>query len=516
MNPQAPRTGRYRALAGAVAGLAGVAVSHALTNLFNARATPVQAVAEVVIEVTPGPAAEFLIGLVGRNDKAILVGTITVVILALGASAGLLSARSRLVANLVMLGMGGVALLATMSRPGFTSAALLPLAAGVATWLVVLALLVDRVPTVASPMAEYVADPENTTPPPSRRFLLIAGGVAAASLAVGASGRFFGQTRRAVESSRRLLRLPVSKGVVPADAEVGLSGLTPWRVPNDEFYRIDTALVLPAVDPNEWELRIHGMVDQEIRVTYDDLMAREVTEAWVTLCCVSNPVGGDLIGNAWWGGVRIADLLAEAGVSPDADAVKQTSADGWTCGTPIEALTDDRNAMLALSMNGEPLPVDHGFPVRMVVPGLYGYVSATKWVVDLEVTRYDDFAAFWTERGWSAMGPIKTHSRVEVPRNGGEVKAGQVRVGGQAWAQHTGIDGVEVRLDGQSWSPAELGGVPGNDSWVQWVATLDVGPGEHTLAVRATDKSGYTQTAAIADVVPDGATGWHTIDFTAS
>ena len=235
----------------------------------------------------------------------------------------------------------------------------------------------------------------------------------------------------------------------------------------------------------------------------------------MTLCCVSNPVGGDLIGNAFFSGVRVAELLAEAGVHPEADAVLQTSKDGWTCGTPIAALTDDRNALLAVAMNGEPLPLEHGFPVRMVVPGLYGFVSATKWVVDLKVTKFDDFTAYWTERGWSPEGPVKTESRVEVPRGGGSTKTGQVRVGGHAWAQHTGIAKVEFRLDGNAWQEAELGRVPGNDTWVQWAGTVDVAAGDHTLAVRATDKSGYTQTAARADVVPDGATGWHTIDFTA-
>ena len=339
--------------------------------------------------------------------------------------------------------------------------------------------------------------------------------MAAGSLAVAASGRLFGRSARAVETSRRLLRLPVRRGAVPADAELGLPEVTPWRVPNRDFYRIDTALVVPAIDPSEWRLRIHGMVDREITLTYEDLLARELTEAWVTLCCVSNEVGGDLIGNAFWSGVRVADLLAEAGVSPAADAVKQTSEDGWNCGTPLQALTDDRNALLAVAMNGKPLPLDHGFPVRVVVPGLYGFVSATKWVVDLEVTRFDRFEAYWTERGWSAEGPVKTQSKIEVPGSGSEVTAGPLRVGGYAWAQHTGISRVEVRLDGDAWVPAELGGVPDDDTWVQWAATLDVADGEHTLAVRATDKTGYTQTAARADVLPDGATGWHTIDFTA-
>ena len=425
---------RYLALAGAVAGGAGIAVAHALTNLLNARATPVQGVAEVVIEVTPGPVAEGLIQLVGRNDKPILVAGVTVAVIGLGALAGVLSRRSRAAANGIFLGMGLVALAALMSRPEFTSATVLPLAAGVATWLIVLAFLADAAPTAAP---DTSAEGTST---PSRRFVVLAASVAVASVAVGASGRLFGRSRRAVETTRRLLRLPVTRGAVPADAELDVPGTTSWRVPNDEFYRIDTALVLPAIDPNEWRLRIHGMVDREITLTYDDLLARQMTEAWVTLCCVSNPVGGDLIGNAWWSGVRIADVLAEAGVSPDADAVRQTSQDGWNCGTPIEALTDDRNALLAVAMNGRPLPVDHGFPVRMVVPGLYGFVSASKWVVDLEVTRFDRFTAYWTERGWSARGPVKTQSRIEVPRNGSEVPAGAVRVGGHAWAQHTGIE----------------------------------------------------------------------------
>jgi DMSO/TMAO reductase YedYZ molybdopterin-dependent catalytic subunit len=501
------RSRGHLALAGAIAGGAGVAVAHALTNVLNARATPIQSVAEVIIAITPGPVAEFLIGLVGRNDKPILVAGVTLGVVGLGALAGVLSARSRVLPNLVFLGMFVVALVAALVRPGFTTTSVLPLAAGAVTWVVVLAVLVDAVPERATEAEEPVR---------SRRFVLLAGTATVLAIGVGASGRLFGRSRRAIETTRRLLRLPTTRGVVPVDAEVGLPGLTPWRVPNDEFYRIDTALVLPAIDPTEWRLRVHGMVDREITLTYQDLLDTELTEAWVTLCCVSNEVGGDLIGNAWWSGVRVADVLARAGVSPEADAVKQTSADGWNCGTPIEALTDGRDALLAVAMNGRPLPVDHGFPVRMVVPGLYGFVSATKWVVDLEVTRFDRFTAYWTERGWSPTGPVKTQSRIEVPRNRDEVAAGRVRVGGQAWAQHTGIAAVEVRLDGNAWAGAELGGVPGNDTWVQWAATLDVPPGAHTLAVRATDRSGYTQTAAIADVVPDGATGWHTIGFTAS
>jgi DMSO/TMAO reductase YedYZ molybdopterin-dependent catalytic subunit len=490
------------ALSGAVAGLAGVMASYVLTDVLHGRATPIQVVAEAIITVTPGPVAEALIQLVGRNDKPFLVAGVTIGIIALGALAGLLTARRRVYGHLVFWAMAAVALVAAMTRSDFTPVSLLPLALGVLVWTVLLDYLTGA------------ARPQPTVEASRRRFLLSATGVTVAALAVGAGGRLVGRSRRAVETTRRLLRLPVTRGVVPTGAQTG-SGGSPWRVPNGEFYRIDTAIVVPSVDPNDWRLRIHGMVDREITISYRELVARRITEAWVTICCVSNPVGGDLIGNAWWSGVRIADLLEEAGVSPNADAVKQTSQDGWTCGTPVQALTDDRNAMLAIAMNGEPLPIEHGFPVRMIVPGLFGYVSATKWLVDLEVTRYDRFTAYWTDRGWAEKGPVKTESRVEVPRDGAAVPAGSVRVGGHAWAQHTGIKAVEYRLDGDTWRPAELGRVPGNDTWVQWWGTVDVAKGDHSLAVRATDRSGYTQTAARADVVPDGATGWDKVAFSA-
>ncbi len=493
------------ALAGAVTGLAGVAASQVVTSLLNGRATPVQVVAEVVIAKTPGPVAESLIHLVGRNDKPILVAGVTVAIILLGALAGVLTARRTLYGHLVFWAMAAVSLVAAMSRPDFTPLSLLPLGVGVIVWTVLLDYLTGA------------AKPRPTLEASRRRFLLSTGGVAVAAVAVAVGGRLVGRTRRAVEASRALLRLPVTTGAVPAGADAGApAGMAPWRVPNGSFYRIDTALVVPAVDPDAWRLRIHGLVDREIELSYADLLKRQLTEDWVTICCVSNPVGGDLIGNAWWSGVRIADLLAEAGVQAGADAVKQTSKDGWTCGTPIEALTDDRNAMLAIAMNGQPLPVDHGFPVRMIVPGLYGFVSATKWVVDLEVTRFQDFSAYWTDRGWSSKGPVKTESRVEVPRDGGHVDSGTVRVGGHAWAQHTGIEKVEYQLDGAAWADADLGRVPQMDTWVQWSASVDVDPGDHRLVVRATDRSGYTQTSVQTDVVPDGATGWDSVTFDAS
>ncbi|HET7388510.1 MAG TPA: molybdopterin-dependent oxidoreductase [Nocardioidaceae bacterium] len=508
-------SGPRRALAGLVTAGAGIAVSVAVTNLLHARANPIQAVAETIIEITPGSIAESLIHVVGKNDKPLLITGVTVVILLLGAVAGLLSGRRRWPGSLLFVAMAAVALAAEASRPEFGAATLIPLAAGLATWLLVLLWLVPDGLAAPEP-AIGRADSRSTST--RRGFLLRAGGVAVAAAVVSVLGDMAGRGRRTVESTRRALHLPVNAGTVPGDVSAGIDvgDMAPWRTPNDRFYRIDTALVLPAVDPDTWKLRIHGMVDKDIVIDYQDLVSRKMTETWVTICCVSNPVGGGLIGNAYWSGVRIADLLAEAGVHPGATAVKQTSQDGWTCGTPIQALTDDRNAMLAVAMNGEPLPIEHGFPVRMIVPGLFGYVSATKWLVDLEVTRFDKFSAYWTERGWSPRGPIKTESRIEAPRNGAQVKAGTVGVGGHAWAQHTGIAKVEYQLDGHAWQRAELGGVPDLDTWVQWAGRVDVQPGSHLLKVRATDKSGYTQTGAQMGVLPDGATGWHRIGFSAA
>ena len=500
----APRS-QY-ALAGLVTGLAGVAVSHAATMVLTVRASPLLGVAEAIIAITPGSLAEAMIGLVGRYDKPLLVVGTTLGLLAVSTWAGDLSRRSRGLAVAVFVLMGVVASAALLTRPRAGVYDVVPVLAGTVTWIVVLTLLVDYLERQHR---------EGNLDDARRRFLVAAGGIGAAAVVLGAAGQVFGATRRGVDSTRRLLRLPVGTGAVPRGANLDVAGLPSWRTPNADFYRIDTSLVVPTINPDQWRLRIHGMVDREVTLSYQDLLDRELTEDWVTLCCVSNEVGGDLVGNAWWSGVRIADVLAEAGVGPDADAVLQRSHDGWTCGTPIEVLTDDRNAMLAIAMNGEPLPVEHGFPVRMVVPGLYGYVSATKWLVDLEVSRFEDFTAYWTDRGWSAEAPVKTQSRIDVPRFGAGVEPGRLKVGGSAWAQHTGIERVEYRLDGGPWAEAELGRVPSVDTWVQWSAGVDVRPGKHTLTVRATDRSGYTQTGVRRGVMPDGATGWHTVEFEA-
>jgi DMSO/TMAO reductase YedYZ molybdopterin-dependent catalytic subunit len=329
----------------------------------------------------------------------------------------------------------------------------------------------------------------------------------------GVLGWVLGQAARGAEASRADVRLPapVETGGLPAGVEVGVPGVVPFRVPNVDFYRIDTALVVPRVTAESWHLRIHGMVDREVTLDFAGLTAGPLVERDVTLCCVSNEVGGDLIGNARWLGLPIGPLLKQAGPHPDADMVLSTSIDGFTASTPLPVLTDGRDALLAVAMNGVPLPIEHGFPVRMVVPGLYGYVSATKWVVDLEVTRFDLKQGYWTPRGWSPLGPVKTESRIDVPRDGAQVKAGKVAVAGVAWAQHRGIRAVEVSVDGGPWQPARLGAEASIDTWRQWVFAWDAPAGDHRLSVRATDRTGAVQTQQVSPPAPDGATGWHTI-----
>jgi DMSO/TMAO reductase YedYZ molybdopterin-dependent catalytic subunit len=287
---------------------------------------------------------------------------------------------------------------------------------------------------------------------------------------------------------------------------------------NADFYRIDTALVTPQVDPRTWRLRIRGMVDCEVTVTFDELMSMPMVERYITLACVSNEVGGDLIGNARWLGVPVRELLERAGPQAGADQVVQRAVDGWTCGTPTAVLRDGRDALLAVGMNGEPLPVSHGFPVRMVVPGLYGYVSACKWITELELTTFAAFDAYWVRRGWAEQAVVKTQSRIDTPKAGARRHAGQVTIAGVAWAQHRGVSRVEVRVSGDGgagdWQEAELLDTASVDTWRQWRLTWNAPPGQFTLAVRATDGTGQTQTSQPAPVEPDGATGWHTVPVT--
>ena len=498
------------ALAGLVSVGAGLGAAEVATGLLSLSTSPVLAIGEGVIRITPGDIAEAAIATVGRLDKPLLVVGTVLGSLLLGALAGWLSLRRQGAGLAVLVAMGGLGMLAALSPADSSVADAVPPAVAA---LVAMALLGWLMP-YARTDATDATDATSQDSLGRRQFLVRAGLVGLGAVALTAAGRTLSQGRQAVEAAREAVALRLRRPVAPPGVSAPVQGIAPWITPNDVFYRIDTALAVPRVVPEDWQLRVHGMVDREIVLGYDDLVGRGLQEAWITLCCVSNEVGGSLISNARWAGVPIAGILAEAGVHPDADAVLSTSADGWNCGTPLKALTDDRGSMLAVAMNGEPLPVEHGFPVRMVVPGLYGFVSATKWVVDLEVTRFADFSAYWTQRGWSPRGPVKTQSRIDVPNDGAQVGAGRVAVGGIAWAQHTGIERVEVRIDDGPWRSARLASVPNVDTWRQWAYAWDAEPGEHRIAVRATDASGYTQTGVPSDVVPDGATGWHTIVVT--
>jgi DMSO/TMAO reductase YedYZ molybdopterin-dependent catalytic subunit len=503
------------ALVGVVSAGSGLAASELTSGALHQRVSPVVAVAESVIRLTPGALAEKIISIVGRNDKPLVILSTLVGLLVLSVLVGIVSMRSLAAGEAAFLAMGVILVLAVHARLTSSQATYLPAGVGVAIAMIVLATLTPRAVRASRTTVQRSQDQLASSQPSSgsrRDFLRLAGVVAVGAVVVGGAGRVLAQGRAALDAARSKLKLPVTKPVEPPGVSVGVAGITPWNTSAENFYRIDTALSIPEILPVDWSLRIHGMVDNELTLSFDDLLAFGLTEYWLTLCCVSNEVGGDLISNAWFSGVRIADVLKEVGVHADADAVLSTSDDGWTAGTPIGALTDNRNALFAVAMNGEPLEPEHGFPVRMVVPGLYGYVSATKWVRDIEVTRFDDFSAFWTERGWSEQGPVKTESRIDVPNDGDRVKAGRVAIGGVAWAQHTGIAKVEVNIGNTGWVEAKLSRDDTIDSWRQWAYVWTAEAGDHEIQVRATDNSGYTQTGDVANVVPDGATGWHSIN----
>ena len=347
-----------------------------------------------------------------------------------------------------------------------------------------------------------------------RSFLIVAGATTVVGVLAAIGGRIVDATVQSVDSARRLFTLPtpaVAVPAVPAGAALDIPGLAPLVTPNSDFYRIDTALLVPAVDPETWSLKVFGLVDSEVTITFGELLALGLEESYTTLACVSNYVGGGLIGNALWLGYPIRKLLERAGPQAGADMVLSRSIDGFTASTPLGALTDDRNAILAVAMNGEPLPAEHGFPVRMVVPGLYGYVSATKWVTELKVTRFADDAGYWTPLGWSARGPVKLSSRIDTPRSGARLEPGSAVIAGVAWSQHVGVSRVEVRVDDGDWNEATLAVDLTVDSWRQWFIPWTATSGNHTVTVRATDANGVLQTEAVADVAPNGATGWHSI-----
>ena len=487
---------------GVLAAAAAIAASEGVAALVDLRESPVLSVGQSVIELTPGPIAEAIIGVVGTADKPLAVASVVVVILLLGALVGRWWTTRRfaalgLVAAFALLAVGSI-----VSRPYTSPQGIFAALAGAVVLMGVLELL--------------LRDNEHAGADGSRRiFIRTVAVVSVATVVVGGAGQLLAsrhRRRQAIEKVRAALTLPSRRVTAPAGTDLLVEGQESWLTSNRDFYRIDTALSAPLIDPADWTLRIHGMVDQELTLTYQDLLDRGLTDAWVTICCVSNQVGGDLIGNTVWGGVLMKGILDEVGVQAGADALLSTSDDGWTCGTPLAALTDGRDAMLALTMNGEPLPVPHGFPVRQIVPGLYGYVSATKWVTDWEITRFADFQAYWTQRGWGERGPIKTQSRLDVPREGDQLGAGQTVIAGVAWAQNVGIERVEVKVGDGEWREATLGAVAGVDTWVQWKIDWTAEPGRYYIQVRATDLTGATQTSERAGVLPDGATGYDGIN----
>lgn len=513
--PAQPRVARlWPALAGLVSAGFGLGVAEAVAGLLGRTATPVVAVGEAFIDRVPGWLKDLAVEWFGTADKAVLIGGVLVVFAALSAGIGVLTARHRGAGLLAAAALGIVAALAVWTRPDTTANDLLPTIVGAGASLVALDRLVARAVAagrepVASERSAWSRDGESR-----RRFLRATAVVAGIAALSGTVGRWLGSRRSGVEESRDALAADLGEEPAvspPPGTDLGVEDAEPWRTPNDVFYRIDTALSVPLVRAEDWRLRVHGLVDREVSLTFDELVGLGLVERWVTLTCVSNEVGGYLAGNALWSGVPVAEVLARAGPESRADAVRSTSADGWTAGTPLDVLTDGRDALFAVAMNGEPLPVEHGFPVRMVVPGLYGYVSATKWVVDVEVSRFDDFDAYWTTRGWSERGPIKTASRIEVPRSGATVRAGRVAVAGMAWAQHRGIQSVEVRVDDGPWRRARLGVVPSTDTWRQWVWEWDAEPGDHELRARAITADGELQIQDEAPPAPDGATGWHRV-----
>ncbi|WP_280386190.1 molybdopterin-dependent oxidoreductase [Nocardia wallacei] len=547
-----------RAACGIVAAGLTLGVAELVAVPVGAGSAPLAAIGSTVVDRTPDRVREWAIDTFGTNDKLVLFVCMGVVAAAVAALAGRIERTDRPFGSAVLAVFGLVAAFVAANRPGASWTWALPSLVGVVLGIMVLRWSIRRCEQVAPgrdgvparpraapgvggrPRDDVVAAPgasratsaghaasgtrDSADGPAASdvsagaldRRQAVRGivGVGILAAATGLAGRLLGARVHSVSSERAAVQLPLPNVAAPPidpAADLRIPGLTPYLTSNADFYRIDTALVVPQVSTDTWSLRIHGMVEREIRLGYADLMRRPAVERLVTLACVSNPIGGDLIGNARWLGYRLDELLAEARPHPDADMVLSRSVDGFTAGSPLATFIDGRDALLAVGMNGEPLPVAHGYPARLVVPGLYGYVSATKWVTELEITRFDRAQAYWTKRGWSAHGPIKTGTRIDTPRSGARVSGGRVVVAGVAWAQHRGIRAVEVQIDDGPWESARLAAEPTIDTWRQWSYDWAATPGPHTLRARSTDATGRTQTSEVRDVIPDGATGYPTV-----
>ena len=520
------------ALAGAVAVGAALATGELAAGLLPGVPSPLLAVARFIVDIQPPGAKELVVALFGEADKVAFQVFIVLVAVAVGAGLGLL-ARTRLeLATWVIALFAGAGFLASLRDPGVGA----PLAAAAAAVQVVVGVVVLRrlvglaaqgeVPirstAEGTPAGSAAADQRRGMPDWSRRTLLQAGGaIAVGSVAAGTLGRILLERQRAPVATGSIppAALPASLpgGADIATTDLTAAGLSPIVVPNAAFYRIDTAFIPPTVDRSTWRLKVTGLVDREVELTYDELVALPIIEQFVTIACVSNEVGGSLVGNALWTGVALRTVLDMAGVQASADQLVGSSVDGFTAGMPVEWVMDEsRVPMIAVGMNGEPLPREHGYPARLIIPGLYGYVSATKWLTELRLTRFDQFEAFWIPRGWAVRAPVLTQSRIDVPRSGSNVTAGRVPVAGVAWAPDRGIEGVEVRIDEGEWARAKVSAPISNATWVQWLYDWNATPGSHRIDVRAIDGTGEVQTDSRSAPAPDGARGHHRIQVTAA
>jgi len=512
--------------AGVLAAGAGLAVASGLSALLTGVPSPVISVSNRVVDWAPVWLIEFGKNTFGLADKPILVGTVAIAVVVLAATAGLVGLKRPTVA-LGITAILGLAALAAAATDRTASASpflvILPSVLAVVVSLVAMAWLLATLARRKDDQRDRWLSPHPGDDLPSgfdrRRFLVAAMATGAVVAAGGVVARVFGGSVANASRATVAGQIPIAAELapkIPAGTQLDLDGISSYITSNEDFYRIDTALTVPDVPADTWSLRIRGDVGQEVTLSFEDLLGMRLVERRITMTCVSNEVGGNLAGNATWVGVPMADLLDMVGVNDGADGVLATSDDGWTCATRVSDFYD-REALLAVAMNGEPLPLEHGFPVRVVVPGLYGMVGSTKWVREMQVGRFDDFEAYWTQRGWDAEAPIKTQSRIDTPRGFEKLtpdQDGTVTVGGVAWAQTRGIQKVEVRLDDGPWQAAELGTHDNVDTWRMWKFTwADPTAGAHNLTVRASDKDGSTQTSDSARPLPNGATGWHNISF---
>jgi DMSO/TMAO reductase YedYZ molybdopterin-dependent catalytic subunit len=499
------------AFAGVVAVGAALALGELLAGVVPGVPSPLLAVARFIVDVQPPGAKDFIVGIFGEADKIAFQAFIVLVALAVGAGLGILRPRRPALAAGILAAFTAAGFAASLRDPD-VSPALSAATAGIEA-LVGIWLLGRLVAIAAPPRASGAA----AMPDWTRRSLIRTGGaIAVGSVALGSVGRLLLERQRAPATPADIPVAPVPAGLPSgadlATADLTQAGLTPIVVPNNHFYRIDTAFIPPSVDRDTWSLRVHGMVDREVTLTYAELVALPIIEQYVTIACVSNTVGGKLVGNAKWTGVRLRDVLDLAGVQPNADQLVGESVDGFTAGMPVAWVMDlVRTPMIAVAMNDAPLPRDHGYPARLIIPGLYGYVSATKWLTSLELTRFDQFQGFWVPLGWAQKAPVLTQSRIDVPRDGAGVAAGHVAVAGVAWAMDRGISKVEVRVDDRAWEKAKLSTPISRATWVQWLYDWDAPAGSHQIEVRATDGTGVIQTDRDSDPAPDGARGHQVI-----